>query len=157
MLTRSRSTRRRSRSWILTATAAAAVIVMLSGCSEPDPIFARIQGGQVVFKFCNPVEATAVLIEVAERGTVDYGTVWEISGERPAVDGDELVYGKLWPGWAQKLEPKSIDLDRAAIWVSIGRSPILDGGGFMTATFGGWELSTSNWIDSNGDVAKPCQ
>ncbi len=137
------------------AVVASLVVTSLSGCSNPEPILARIQDGEIAFMVCEPATGSQVLVNVAKRDTVDYKTAWEISGQSEIRKGDVLLYGTPWLDWQETFPSVPIDAGKSAVSIVIGDDPLPEKAEF-SATFAGWELSSSKWSDSQGNTFEEC-
>jgi hypothetical protein len=155
MLTRTKRAGGGNRRLVCAAVLAGFTAASLSACSSPDPILARIKDREIVFLICEPVAASQILINVAKRDTVDYETTWVISGQTAIEKGDELRYGKPWTSWSEDFPPAPISVRKSAISIVIGDEPLPEKAE-LSATFAGWELSMSHWIDSRGNAFDGC-
>ena len=137
-----------------------ASMFVLSGCSAPDRISAKLDRGTVSFVSCEAFSANGILIETSDlaRKVTDYKTVWTAAGSGKFGPDHPVKFGVAPAGFLTNLGPKSFKARHKLISFDIFRAsrPGSLGTG-RTAQFDGSKLVEGRWLRWDGSVADlPC-
>jgi hypothetical protein len=138
-----------------------ALTCALTACGPTVHLYAKQEGGEVVFLSCEPdFEANQIMVSFFANSASDV-TAWQVDGSELVIaEGSEYRAGQPVPGLTTTI-PYSMTVDElngGAFEIAFN---LVDEDGTIlrnkVASFDGSKLSESAWIDRNGvAVDEPC-
>ncbi len=130
---------------------AAAGTLLLSGCTPVQSVYARTVGDGVQVRSCVETPIERIEIQIAEGGSVDWTTVWDVAGDPVAGFGYEFHAGRVPNGWNESVSLEDPDvLVAKSIMVNLWYSEQ----GAYSEVFEGTELR-SMWQAADGWYGDP--
>lgn len=128
----------------------------LSGCTSSDAFSARLFDAELVFAFCQSVQAGQIqaLVGIEDGDPSSYKLIWESEGEGQFVEGDEIVLGQDPEGFETSVPFTGLpenQSDNTRIVVFVSDSDVQDSAvGGIGANYRVDQLSTDYWLHEGG-------
>lgn len=126
---------------------------VLTGCGQPPPIFARVDGDDVVVVICASYERPALALHTSTLGTSGSHRVWRIESPTTTTSGDQVVLGRVPVGWSADVPFSVASWDGLAITVGLFEKE--GSGAYTTASFIPDRMTEGEWYESGGGRAEP--
>lgn len=147
---------------VVVAIACSVTLLALTGCTQPDPIYARSDGAQVQFLVCDAIVAEEIRIEGAVEGKLGFEVIWIASGRVDVEPGLIVTYPSPPVGMTTTTEPTLASLAGYSVVFAIG-DPLGDAAVYpedasiLSSGFVISKLDSTLWTDRGGNrYENPC-